>query len=88
MGRTGGRRYRTNRARVLQGATVCFLCGRPIDQSIPAPDPMSPSAHHFVPYVAGGGDEVANLRPTHLVCNQKQGDKPTRVVNRNSREWT
>ena len=49
---------------------------------------MSPSAHHFVAYAAGGGDEVANLRPTHLICNQKQGDKPTRVVNRNSREWT
>ncbi|MFI8660120.1 HNH endonuclease [Rhodococcus qingshengii] len=88
MGRTGGRRYRANRETVLQGATVCYLCGQLIDHSIAAPDPMSPSAHHLVPYAAGGGDEVPNLRPTHLVCNQQQGDKPTRVINRNSREWT
>ncbi|MFF2115269.1 HNH endonuclease, partial [Rhodococcus koreensis] len=62
-------------------------CGLPIDKSLPASDPMSASAHHVVPYARGGTDDVSNLRPAHLDCNKRQGDKPTQVIDRNSRAW-
>lgn len=88
MARTGNRRYRANRARTLEGEPVCCLCGQPIDTTLRAPHPMSPSAHHRIPYAHGGGDEVGNLGPAHLVCNQRQGDKTTPVIDRKSRAWT
>ncbi|MBM4517705.1 HNH endonuclease [Rhodococcus hoagii] len=88
MARTGNRRYRTNRARTLEGEPVCCLCGQPIDTALPPSDPMSASAHHVVPYARGGTDDLANLRPAHLDCNKRQGDRVDPVIDRKSRAWT
>lgn len=86
--RTSNRRYRTNRAKVLEGQPVCALCGRAIDKTLPQYHPDSGTAHHYpVPYSKGGSDELSNLVPAHLECNQKQGDKLDPVIDRTSREW-
>lgn len=88
MARTGSRPYRRNRATILQGTTTCHLCGDPIDPTLDQYHPMSGTAHHLVPYAHGGTDDLTNLVPAHLECNQRQGDKLTTVINRRSRAWT
>lgn len=33
------------------------------------------TADHVIPRSKGGADDVANLRPAHLACNQARGDR-------------
>ena len=44
--------------------TVCHLCG----------GPGADTADHIVPRSAGGGHDLANLRPAHASCNSSRGD--------------
>ena len=58
----------------------CWLCGTPGADSI----------DHVVPRAAGGGDDLANLRPAHRRCNSRRGVRPAHPVTqpgRHSREW-
>ena len=55
--------YRKNRAIILQGNPNCALCGRG----------GANTADHIIPYDAGGGHDIDNLRPAHLRCNSKAG---------------
>jgi hypothetical protein len=55
--------YERNRAAVLAGATVCWVCGQPFT----ADDP--PTADHVKLRVDGGGNERGNLAPAHASCN-------------------
>ena len=80
MGRTSHRRYRRERAAVLAGPIVCWLCGDPIDKSLKWPDPMSASADHQTPWVQGGSDGRANLKPAHLGCNSRRGKRGSGVI--------
>lgn len=83
-----GRRWRAVRAKVLRGSQTCWLCGQPIDLTIPAPLPMSPSVDHVIPRaVGGGGLTMANLRPAHLGCNIRRGIGAASKVQRTSRQW-
>mgnify|MGYP000850913094 CR=1 FL=1 len=61
--RTADPTYRKNRAIILQGNPNCALCG----------GGGANTADHIIPYDAGGGHEVENLRPAHLKCNSKAG---------------
>lgn len=73
QGRPWWRIYR----RMLRDATVCQIpeCGRPIDKSLRWPHPMSFSIDHIVPLSQGGSEfDRHNLRPAHLLCNQRRGD--------------
>ena len=61
----GGRKAQT--MRVLTLATygdTCHLCRRP----------GADTADHIVPRSAGGGHDLANLRPAHASCNSSRGD--------------
>lgn len=61
------RQYRNARSAVLEGATVCWLCGKP-----PRPDdPLE--VDHVVPRARGGGHDRANLLPGHRSCNNRKG---------------
>lgn len=31
---------------------------------------------HIVPFIAGGSDEMSNLRPVHPICNEFKSDQP------------
>ena len=76
MARTGNRRYRRRRARVLAPQRIwCHLCGEEIDKSLRAPHPMSASADHVEP-VASGGAQHGALAPAHLICNSRRQALP------------
>ena len=61
--RTSDNTYRANRAAILEGSPLCWLCGRP----------GADTADHVVPYFMGGDDGIDNLRPAHAKCNSKRG---------------
>lgn len=62
-----------HRARV-RGGEPCAVCGRPIDLSIPYPEPWSFVVDEIIP-VAYGGDPLswANTEPAHRWCNSIKG---------------
>lgn len=61
-----GPAYQAERRRVLSGATVCYLCGRPPTRR----DPLT--ADHITPAALGGG-AAGNLGPAHRSCNSARG---------------
>jgi len=88
--------YEKARKRVLDGAQVCAICGRPLDRDAPPRSRWSPSADHLLPVSRTIGMDDAtrralacdpqNLRAVHLGCNSRRGarpDKPRHV----SRSW-
>lgn len=85
--RYDGRPMRRLRAQVQREESVCWLCGRPIDDALEAPHPWSRSLDHVTP-VALGGDELAraNARAAHRRCNQRRG-MGRRQPRRQSRDW-
>ena len=94
-GRSGAA-WRAVSARVLRDASVCWLCGLPLDFDAPARSRWSPSVDHVLSLSAMRGfDEgtqrrlaldPANLRAAHYGCNSRRGDG--RVSGRRaSRQW-
>ena len=57
------KKYRTNRAIVLQGNPYCTICG----------GPGANSADHIQSLMAGGTSDLDNLRPVHKTCNSRRG---------------
>lgn len=76
--------YKHNRAILKKTATICALCGMPIDKSLRFPDPMSVSIDHIIPVALGGKSTLDNLQATHLICNKAKG---TKVLSKASREY-
>jgi len=68
--------FQRNRLKVLMSQDVCGICGKPVDKSLPASDPMSATVDHIVP-VSRGGDpsDIANLQLAHRCCNRAKSDK-------------
>jgi len=60
----------------------CWLCGGHIDLSLSYPDPARISVDHVVARSRGGGDELSNLRPAHLRCNEARGARPASSIRR------
>lgn len=87
MGRTGNRRYRRERAAILKGDVVCWLCGQPIDKALAWPDPMSASADHVLPHADGGSDSRQQMKPAHLGCNSRRGRRDADTVLRRSQTF-
>ena len=80
------RRYRQLRAAVLATKPpICAMCGGWIDRTLSARHPLGPSVDHAVPRSLGGSDSIDNLRPMHLVCNIRRGNRPLPL--RTSRDW-
>lgn len=73
MSRTGNRRYREDRARILARDDVCHLCG----------EPGADAVDHVIAVANGGTDHPANLAPVHhrvansrgIKCNLEKGAK-------------
>lgn len=62
-----GRHAQRMRALVLsEWGDICHLCGRP----------GADSADHLIPRSKGGPDTLANLRPAHMACNSRRGNRP------------
>jgi 5-methylcytosine-specific restriction endonuclease McrA len=76
---------------VIRENDVCWLCGQPVDKSLPWPDPMSASVDHIVPLSVGGSlTDRSNVRLAHLRCNSSRGNgsrKRARNALPTSRKW-
>lgn len=92
------RMFEINKRKILATQTVCGICGKPVDKTIPYPDPLSPSVDHIIPINRGGHpSDIDNLQLAHWTCNRAKSDKLVRQEgepiegNRNlpqSRDWT
>lgn len=66
--------YLTNRKIILATQTVCAICGKPVDKTLKAPDPMSASVDHIIPIAKGGHPcDLDNLQLAHRSCNRAKG---------------
>lgn len=91
------RQWRKVRARVLEGAQVCHLCGGALDFDAPARSPLAPSVDHVFPVRAMRGLDadtfdhlrlnLDSLRPSHYGCNASRGAGRHEQRKHTSREW-
>ncbi len=69
------RRREALKRRVQLEGLVCHVCHGAIDVNLPRTDRMSFTADHMQA-LANGGHLVHNeLRPAHLSCNARRGDR-------------
>jgi len=73
--RANGHRRNQVRARVLREEDDCWLCGLPVDKTLPPHLPGSPEVDEIVP-VSLGGDPIdrTNCRLSHRLCNVRRGN--------------
>lgn len=55
--------------------SVCYLCKKDIDASLPRTSRYGLTIDHVVPLSKGGLDTMENLRPTHWICNILKSNK-------------
>lgn len=67
-------------AAVRREESECWLCGKPVDRTLPPWLPASPEVDEIVP-VAFGGDpfDRANCRLAHRACNRARADRLRRA---------
>lgn len=74
------------RRRVLAMDVPCNICGRPIDPTIPWPDPWSAEVDEVIPVSRGGSPtDLRNLAKVHRRCNQMKSDKSLEWARRTAR---
>lgn len=80
-----------NRKRILASQDICAICGRVVDKTLSADNPLSAQVDHIIPLAKGGHpSDISNLQLTHKVCNNKKGDKlvPQQAQPTNAEAWT
>lgn len=89
-----GHARRKVRAWLKAQGRPCWLCGGPIDYSLPAGHPMSFEVDEIVPVSRGGSPiDRANVQPAHRICNQRRGNRmpgdagAAGLAVRRSRDW-
>lgn len=89
-----GNARRKVRAWLAAQGRPCAICGRPIDYSLPAGDPMSFEVDEIVPVSRGGSPiDCSNVQPAHRICNQRRGNRmpgdagAAGLAVRKSRDW-
>ncbi|MGH3097881.1 MAG: HNH endonuclease [Streptosporangiales bacterium] len=72
----------------------CWLCGQPIDYTLPATHPLSFTVDHEIPLTAAPwlAHDRSNLKAAHRRCNGRKGDGSRRDrtpqrSSRRSRRW-
>lgn len=78
--------FTRNKAILRKTATVCALCGLPLNKQAKYPDPMSTSIDHKIPVALGGKSTLDNLQATHLICNKRKGKKIVFELNTKQRQ--
>jgi 5-methylcytosine-specific restriction endonuclease McrA len=68
------RQYRKATARLRARSQVCWICGNPIDVSLPWTDKWSWTADHVVPR-SKGGHLLGEMRAAHRACNSSRGNR-------------
>ncbi len=84
-----GRAWTRLRTLVLATEPNCWICGQPIDHTLPGTHPQGPTVDHIHPTAQGGPPLTrSNLRAAHATCNMQRHHrvKPTHLGT-NSRPW-
>jgi len=84
------RAYRRTTKRLRATSSVCWICRKEIDQSLPYTDPMSWTADHVVPRSRGGAlTDMSNLKAAHRKCNSSRGNRQATKADLfpTSQEW-
>jgi hypothetical protein len=89
--------WRKVRARVLDGAQLCHICGGALDWDAPPRSPFSPTVDHRLPvsFTRGLDDETRHdlaldpslLQPAHYSCNSRKGNRRRHYPQHVSRKW-
>lgn len=86
-----GRQRRRLKAQLRREEANCWLCGYPIDDSLPSTHPMSRTVDEVIPRSRSvdpkrSALDRSNCRAAHRRCNSEKGD---RLVGeeRHSRDW-
>lgn len=58
-----------DRNTLRRGQPNCYLCGDPIDYTLPHLHPREFVADHVIPLTLGGDDDITNKKPSHRCCN-------------------
>lgn len=61
------------RSRIAATGAACHLCGRAVNYSLPASDPMSFVVDHLTAIARGGRDDITNAAAAHRICNSRRG---------------
>lgn len=70
------RAYRRATKRLRATNATCWICGTPIDRTLPYTHPMSWTADHVKPRSKGGAlIDTTNLRAAHRRCNSARGNR-------------
>lgn len=88
--KNGAARRKLRRWLKAQGRP-CWICGAPIDYSLPAGHPFSFEVDELVPISKGGNPlDKRNVDAAHRICNQRRGNKSVdevlRMQHRNAYE--
>ena len=68
--------YEKNKKVIFKTQNVCGICGKQVDFSIKAPEPLSPVVDHIIPVSKGGHPSaMENLQLAHRTCNRQKSDK-------------
>lgn len=73
---------------IARGEPPCWICGEPIDYTLPHTNPMSYVVDHKVPLARGGTDTLDNKAAAHRQCNRDKGAKGHADVIRRSGSLT
>ena len=61
---------------MLAEEDVCWICGQPVDKTLPPGLPGSPEVDEVVPVSRGGSPyDRSNCRLAHRICNQRRGNR-------------
>lgn len=96
------RRYKADRARFRQACAQtnrpCWLCGQPIDYTLPWQDPTTGTINddafeldHLYPRSTHPdlAEDPGNYRPSHRACNRARSNHmPTPGIGATTRHWT
>lgn len=68
--------FEKNKKRILKTERLCGICGKPVDLSLKAPNPLAPCIDHIIPVSKGGHpSDISNLQLAHWTCNRAKSDK-------------
>lgn len=68
--------FEKNKKKIYATQTVCGICGKVVDKSLPYPHPLSKCIDHIIPVSKGGHpSDIDNLQLAHWCCNRQKSDK-------------
>ncbi len=66
--------FEKNKKIILKTQNVCGICGKPVDLSLKAPNPLAPCIDHIIPVSRGGFTVLDNLQVLCEKCNLQKSN--------------